>query len=216
VTVRAGTCAKPGAVAVTLPASRSTSAGKLSRAAALGRTAVTRMKAAKSLVLQVRSGTFARCAALRLVRSGSASPSPTSGGEVEIEAKDFTFTPGTISIAAGAPVTVSFRNDDSGIPHGVDVAKNASDTPIARATVITGVSRTTFTIPALPAGTYAIWCPVHPRMTATLAVGGASAATASPTATAAATATPAATAEPTQAPTPDPTSYEPPPTYYPY
>lgn len=231
VTIRAGTCAKPGAVSAVLPVTRSTSAGGVTRTVAVNRAAVNRMKAARTLITQVRSTGFSRCAALKAVARPGASPSPSSspsaGNEAEVRARDFAFSPATITAAAGKPIIVSFRNDDAGIPHGMNVATSASATPIAASAVITGVARTTFTIPALSAGTYVFWCPVHPSMTGRLTITGASSASASPTASAGATASPTGqpspggtsspTSSPTLPPTPEPTgSPDPTPSYSPY
>jgi plastocyanin len=231
VTIRAGTCARPGSVATTLPATRSSATGAVSRTVAVGRTAVSRMKTASALIVQVRSTRFSRCAVLRRVTTPGPSPSPSSNGEVEVRARDFAFSPATITAVAGKPIVVSFRNDDAGIPHGMNVATSASGAPIASSAVITGVARTTFTIPALSAGTYVFWCPVHPSMTGRLTITGASGASASPTAGAGATASPGAsptgqpspggtaspTSSPTLPPTPEPTdSPDPNPSYSPY
>jgi plastocyanin len=219
VTIRAGTCAKPGSVASVLPASRSSATGAVSRTVAVGRTAVGRMKAASTLIAQVRSTGFSRCAVLRRVTtpgpSPSPSPSPSSSGEVEVHARGFAFSPATITAAAGKPIVVSFRNDDASVPHGMNVGTSVSAPPIAASGVITGVSRTTFTIPALSAGTYRFWCPVHPSMTGTLLVAGLAGASASPTASAGAGASPSAS--PTSQATPEPTeSSDPSPSYSPY
>jgi plastocyanin len=231
VTIRAGTCAKPGAVASTLPATRSSATGAVSRTVAVGRTAVSRMKAASALIAQVRSTGFSRCAVLRLVATPGPSPSPSSSGEVEVRGRDFAFSPATITAAAGKPIVVSFRNDDAGIRHGISVGTSVSAAPIAASAVITGVARTTFTIPALSAGTYLFWCPVHPSMTGKLVVTGVAGASASPTASAGAGASPSSsptgqpspgassspTTSPTLPPTPEPTqSSGPSPSYSPY
>ncbi len=237
VTIRAGTCAKPGAVSAVLPATRSTSAGGVTRTVAVTRTAVNRMKAARTLITQVRSTGFSRCAALKAVArpgaspSPSSSPSPSAGNEAEVRARDFAFSPATITAAAGTPIVVSFRNDDAGVRHGISVGTSVSAAPIAASAVITGVARTTFTIPALSAGTYLFWCPVHPSMTGKLVVTGVAGASASPTAGAGAGAspstsptsepTPAASSSPTSSPTlpptPEPTgSSDPSPSYSPF
>ncbi len=210
VTLRAGTCAKPGSVAAALAAIRSTRAGVLTRSVALTRTATSRLKGARTAIVQIRASGLSRCASLAL--ASSATPSPAAG--IVMDARDFAFSPGTLTAAAGKPIVISFRNDDAGVPHGMNVGTSRSLAPIAASAVITGVSRTTFTIPALADGTYTIWCPIHASMSATLIVGsGAASASATPTATVAATETP----EPTMptAPPPPPT-YEPPPSYYPY
>jgi len=214
VSLRAGTCAKPGSVAATLAATRSSSAGRLNATQTLSKTAVKRLRAARSLVAMVTSGSFSRCATLAQLAVPTASPSPSAGSAaVEIKAAGFAFTPASITVAVGVPLTVDLRNEDAGVRHGFTVGTSTSSTPLFSATIISGVSRETFTVPALPAGTYVFYCPVHTSMTGTFTVGAAASA-ASPSPAASASAAPAATSEPTAPPaTPDPMPYPTYPTY---
>ena len=196
ITLRRGTCAKPGSVAASLGAMRTTPSGSISRSLSLARTAVTRLEGTRAAVAQVRASGRTRCGPLKIVASGSPSPSPVGG--IEVDARNFAFSPGTITIAAGTPTVISFHNQDAGVPHGLNVGTSRYATPLVSSGVITGVAQTTFTIPGLANGTYMIWCPIHASMSATLIVGsGGSSATPSPTAT---TQTPMPTL-----PTPEPT-----------
>jgi hypothetical protein len=54
--LRAGTCARPTAVVATLPATRSSSSGRLNLTKALAASAVTRLRSANSLVVTIRNG----------------------------------------------------------------------------------------------------------------------------------------------------------------
>jgi len=72
----------------------------------------------------------------------------------------------TITVPAGANVTVLFTNDDPGIPHNFAVyTSSAATTSIFVGTVITGVSSATyhFTAPST-AGTYFFRCDIHPTI----------------------------------------------------
>jgi plastocyanin len=211
VTLRAGTCAKPGAVAVTLAPARSSSAGTLNGTRSLAKSAVTRLRRATSLIATVRAGSWMRCATLARLAVPSPSPSPGSAG-IEVKAAGFAFAPTSLAVDAGLPFSVTFRNDDAGVPHGFDVGTSATSTPLFAATVITGRASETFTVHGLAAGTYVFYCPIHPTtMHGTLTVGGVG-STASPSPLATASGSPTLAPSPTVAPTP-PAPPTPEPTY---
>jgi plastocyanin len=213
--LRAGTCARPTAVVATLPATRSSSSGRLNLTKALAASAVTRLRSANSLVVTIRSGGFTRCAKLAPVAVPPATPSPSPTGDTattEVRAAGFAFTPASLTASAGVPLAVEFRNDDAGVRHGFSVGATATSAPLFAAPTIAGVARETFTIPGLPAGTYVFYCPIHKSMTGVLTVTAAGAAASpSPTASATATSSPGATPTAPPPPTPGPT-----PSYYPY
>ncbi len=110
----------------------------------------------------------------------SATPTPTatpSGQAVTISltVQNIAFDKSTISVPAGAQVTVNFMNMDSGIPHNFAVYTNSSaSTPIFVGQIITGPSSISykFTAPSQP-GNYFFRCDVHPTlMTGTFTVTG--------------------------------------------
>ncbi len=96
-------------------------------------------------------------------------PSHAAGSRsvtVEIAAENVAFDTSTITVPAGAAVTVNFENQDDGIPHNVAVYTDASATAaIFVGEIITGPARATytFTAPETP-GTYFFRCDVHHSM----------------------------------------------------
>jgi plastocyanin len=83
---------------------------------------------------------------------------------ISISAKNLAFNMSTITVPAGAQVTVKFNNQDNGIPHTFSVYKDASaSTTIFKGQQVTGPGTTTytFTAPTTP-GTYYFRCDVHP------------------------------------------------------
>ncbi|WP_143727269.1 cupredoxin domain-containing protein [Methanoculleus chikugoensis] len=84
---------------------------------------------------------------------------------VDLSAENLAFDTSTITVPAGANVTVNFDNMDDGIPHNVAVYTNASAAEeIFVGETITGPAQTTytFTAPDEP-GTYFFRCDVHPQ-----------------------------------------------------
>jgi plastocyanin len=84
---------------------------------------------------------------------------------IYLKAHNIAFNLSTITVPAGAQVTVHFTNDDNGIPHNFAVyTSSAATTTIFKGDIITGVSSITynFTAPATP-GTYFFRCDVHPN-----------------------------------------------------
>jgi plastocyanin len=81
-----------------------------------------------------------------------------------------------LSAPADTPFTIVFKNDDTGIPHNVQIFEGTDTTvtPVwapADNALINGVAEETYEIPALPAGTYTYNCFAHPAtMVGTLTV----------------------------------------------
>lgn len=100
--------------------------------------------------------------------SGGGTP---SGPVVTLVAQNIAFDKTEIEAPADTAFTISFDNQDSGIPHNVAIHK---DSPTGEAVftgeIITGVAKVDYAVPALPAGTYGFVCSVHPNMTGTLTV----------------------------------------------
>jgi plastocyanin len=111
---------------------------------------------------------------------GTAATGPTGstgdggGGSVEpstVVASGIAFDTGEISIPAGAPATLTFDNQDAGVPHNISIYED--DTLAADLFVgdlITGPDTIDYSIPALDGGEYYFQCDVHPNMNGTVAV----------------------------------------------
>ncbi|WP_054848506.1 cupredoxin domain-containing protein [Methanoculleus chikugoensis] len=85
---------------------------------------------------------------------------------VNLTAENTAFNTSTITVPAGANVTVHFVNKDDGISHNFAVYdSNLRSRSIFVGDIITGPAETnyTFTAPSEP-GTYYFQCDVHPSM----------------------------------------------------
>jgi plastocyanin len=93
-------------------------------------------------------------------------PTPTPGQSVTINlvAQGFAFDKATITVPAGASVTINFTNKDSA-PHNFALYTNSSaTTSIFKGQTVTASSVTyNFTAPSTP-GSYFFRCDVHPTM----------------------------------------------------
>jgi len=108
--------------------------------------------------------------------SGSATPAPQESlppeaTVLEISALNFAYDVQELTAPAGVPFGIRFTNNDSGIEHDVDIRSTDGATVLADNAKITD-GEITYTIAALPAGTYTFICSVHPipAMTGTLTV----------------------------------------------
>jgi predicted lipoprotein with Yx(FWY)xxD motif/plastocyanin len=96
-------------------------------------------------------------------------PSPTQtptaqNVSVTLTAKGISFDKKTITVPAGAHVTMTFNNQDNGIPHNFALYTDSSaQTQIYIGSIVTGPTTTTYTFDA-PAqtGTYFFRCDIHP------------------------------------------------------
>ncbi len=83
---------------------------------------------------------------------------------ITLTAQNMKFDKSTITVPAGSAVTITFTNNESGVPHNFALYTDASAaTAIFRGTIVTGPGTTkyTFTAPSTP-GTYFFRCDVHP------------------------------------------------------
>jgi plastocyanin len=111
--------------------------------------------------------------------SAAASAGPSAGasgggasaaaGAVAISALNIAFEQTAVTAPAGTPFQITFDNKDVGVPHNVAIHKdNAGGAEVFKGDIVTGPAVKTYDVPALPAGTYAFVCSVHPNMTGTL------------------------------------------------
>ena len=101
----------------------------------------------------------------------AASATPPAGSATTITAKSSTFDPSTVTVRAGKPVKVFFKNLD-GDPHNVAIYSDASaTTKVFGGDVITDAA-TLYEVPAMAAGSYVFRCDVHPNMKGTVIVSG--------------------------------------------
>ena len=95
----------------------------------------------------------------------SPAPVPSTGGNnITVTAAGMAFDTNSITVSAGAHVTIIFINNDSGIPHNIAFyTSSAATTIIYQGARTTGVSTVTYTFdaPTTP-GTYFFRCDVHP------------------------------------------------------
>jgi mono/diheme cytochrome c family protein/plastocyanin len=102
----------------------------------------------------------------------SASPGASASTDpnaevVTISAHNIAFEPTAVTAPAGAGFTLSFDNQDAGIPHDVQI-KDGSGAVVFKTDVFPGVAKRDYSVPALAAGTYPFACSVHPNMTGNL------------------------------------------------
>ena len=105
--------------------------------------------------------------------SAGASPapggSPGAGTTVQIVASGIQFTTTEVTAPADQPFAIEFDNQDSGVPHDVDI-RDQVQAVVFNSEPFNGVETRTLDVPALGAATYQFFCSVHPNMTGTLTV----------------------------------------------
>ncbi len=102
--------------------------------------------------------------------SAGAGGSPgASAAAITIKAQNVAFDQSSIDVAANQAFTITFDNEDAGIPHNLDI-KDSSGNSVAKTQVANGPTTEELQVPALKPGTYTFNCDVHPNMTGTLNV----------------------------------------------
>lgn len=96
--------------------------------------------------------------------SGAVTNATSNNVTIDIVAKSFAFNTSTITVPAGANVTINFNNMDAGIPHNVAVYENQDAKKAIYVGAVINAPKTiayNFVAPTTP-GTYFFRCDVHP------------------------------------------------------
>lgn len=108
----------------------------------------------------------ARPAASTATGSGgpqAASSCSPSGTSLQISAQNVKFDKSCLAAPANQAFTITFNNEDAGVPHDVAIYTNSSaTTTLFKGAVVSGPTTTTYHVPALKAGTYYFRCDIHP------------------------------------------------------
>lgn len=116
----------------------------------------------------VTAGEFDRWA---VEHGGGGAATPVPGGtELELVGRGSLFDSGRLEAPAGAPINLTFRNEDAGVVHNValyEAGEGGQAIPGARTDLVPGPARQLLVAPALPAGTYLFRCDAHPAQMVT-------------------------------------------------
>jgi plastocyanin len=94
----------------------------------------------------------------------SAPASAGTGGTLLTEvASGVQFQTTSLEAPAGQPFQIAFDNQDPSIPHNIEVL-DGSGAKLFEGDTVTGPAKTTYSVPALAAGTYKFVCKWHPNM----------------------------------------------------
>lgn len=101
---------------------------------------------------------------------GDDGPPPTTTPFLSASAATH-FDQGRIVIPANTPVTLTFENNQEGVPHDVAIADPANEGEwLFNGEDITGIATIEYQLPPLAAGEYGFHCTIHPPMVGTVLV----------------------------------------------
>jgi mono/diheme cytochrome c family protein/plastocyanin len=103
--------------------------------------------------------------------TGSAAPSgaPSGGTVLDEVASGIQFQTTSLEAPADQPFQIKFDNQDATTPHNIQIA-DGSGKLVFEGETINGVNTITYSVPALPAGSYKFACKWHPNMVGDLTV----------------------------------------------
>jgi len=103
---------------------------------------------------------------------GGGGGSGGGGSTTTVVAKDLTFDTDQLNLIAGQPTTLTFDNEDAGVPHNIAIYSDDSlAETLFQGTQFPGIATEEYQIPALDAGTYYFHCDVHTTMSGSVVVG---------------------------------------------
>jgi plastocyanin len=89
-----------------------------------------------------------------------------------VTAKGLSFDTKEIDLTAGQPTTITFHNEDAGIPHNIAIyTDDTLSTALFQGEQFPGVATQEYQVPALDPGTYYFHCDVHATMNGSVVVG---------------------------------------------
>lgn len=95
------------------------------------------------------------------------------GGGLTVTAKSLAFDTKEIDLPAGQPTTITFDNQDAGVPHNIAIYTDDSLSKVLfKGEQFPGIDSREYEIPALEPGTYFFHCEVHTTMNGSVVVGG--------------------------------------------
>jgi plastocyanin len=103
--------------------------------------------------------------------SPAVSAAPGASVTLQLAAQGIAYDRTDLEAPANTPFQIAFTNTDAGIPHNVSIHRDsATGEEVFKGDIFNGTETRTYDVPALPAGTYAFVCSVHPNMVGTLTV----------------------------------------------
>jgi plastocyanin len=95
------------------------------------------------------------------------------GGGLTVTAKALAFDTDEIDLPAGQPTTITFDNQDAGVPHNIAIYNDESlSETLFQGEQFPGIDSQEYPIPPLEPGTYYFHCDVHTTMSGTVVVAG--------------------------------------------
>ncbi len=89
-----------------------------------------------------------------------------------VTAKGLSFDTKEIDLPAGQPTTITFHNEDAGIPHNIAIYTDSTlSTTLFQGEQFPGVATQEYQVPALDPGRYYFHCDVHATMNGAVVVG---------------------------------------------
>jgi plastocyanin len=98
-----------------------------------------------------------------ILAPGQGSPTPATAARLTATA--VAFDTACLTAVAGEPFTLTFHNQDVGVPHNVAIfeGSNANGPNVFRGQIVVGPATVAYHVPALRPGLYFFNCDVHPN-----------------------------------------------------